>query len=156
MSVFANNQSLHEKDTSHPPDADTGTGSDESNIDAIKFFNQHLVVPDVLRVPSPDAFSEISVYLSRRSEEHFVRGPRTLRHNASQRLGPLQKTGAWLSAFWNRNKGPLFVLLSQLFGTLMNVTTRLLELEGNNGKGMHPFQVCLWALPSMKLDTDTN
>jgi drug/metabolite transporter (DMT)-like permease len=33
------------------------------------------------------------------------------------------------------------MLLAQIFGTLMNVTTRLLEIEGNNGKGMHPFQI---------------
>ena len=32
------------------------------------------------------------------------------------------------------------VLLSQLFGGLMNVTTRLLETSGSD---MHPFQVCL-------------
>jgi hypothetical protein len=24
---------------------------------------------------------------------------------------------------------------------MMNVTTRLLEIEGNKGKGLHPFQV---------------
>ena len=40
--------------------------------------------------------------------------------------------------FWNRYQGPLLVTISQLFGALMNVATRLLELEG---EGMHPFQV---------------
>lgn len=40
--------------------------------------------------------------------------------------------------FWMRNKGLFLVSFSQLFGALMNVTTRLLELEG---EGMHPFQV---------------
>lgn len=39
---------------------------------------------------------------------------------------------------WERNQGLLLVSISQLFGALMNVTTRLLELEG---EGMHPFQV---------------
>lgn len=43
-----------------------------------------------------------------------------------------------LKAFWNRNGGLLLVAISQLFGALMNVTTRLLELEG---EGMNPFQV---------------
>jgi len=33
------------------------------------------------------------------------------------------------------------MLLAQVFGTLMNVTTRLLEIEGNKGKGLHPFQI---------------
>jgi drug/metabolite transporter (DMT)-like permease len=33
------------------------------------------------------------------------------------------------------------MLLAQFFGTLMNVTTRLLEVEGNLGKGLHPFNI---------------
>lgn len=33
------------------------------------------------------------------------------------------------------------MLFAQIFGTLMNVTTRLLEVEGNKGKGLHPFQI---------------
>ena len=40
--------------------------------------------------------------------------------------------------FWQRNHGLFLVAASQLFGSLMNVTTRFLELEGD---GMHPFQV---------------
>ncbi|KAI9652679.1 MAG: hypothetical protein M1831_006666 [Alyxoria varia] len=44
-------------------------------------------------------------------------------------------------AFYQRNKGLFYVLLAQVFGTLMNVTTRLLEIEGNEGAGMHPFQI---------------
>ena len=61
-------------------------------------------------------------------------------------------------ASWRANKGVALVLISQLFGTLMNVTTRMLEMEGNDGKkerntysksiadtfagmGYHPFQI---------------
>ncbi|KAK6584070.1 hypothetical protein PZA11_003800 [Diplocarpon coronariae] len=47
----------------------------------------------------------------------------------------------WPDSFWNfwtENQGMLLVTLSQLFGALMNVTARLLELEG---EGMHPFQI---------------
>ena len=40
--------------------------------------------------------------------------------------------------FWQRNRGLWLVALSQFFGALMNVTTRLLELEGD---GMDPFQI---------------
>jgi hypothetical protein len=40
--------------------------------------------------------------------------------------------------FWIRNQGLFLVSISQLFGALMNVATRLLELEG---EGLHPFQV---------------
>lgn len=46
-----------------------------------------------------------------------------------------------LRKFWIRNKGLAYMLLGQVFGTLMNVTTRLLEVEGNKGKGLHPFQI---------------
>ncbi|KAF2704863.1 hypothetical protein K504DRAFT_461112 [Pleomassaria siparia CBS 279.74] len=42
---------------------------------------------------------------------------------------------------WIANKGPALVLIAQVFGTLMNVTTRILEMEGNNGQGYHPFQI---------------
>lgn len=46
--------------------------------------------------------------------------------------------GSW-HAFWLRQKGVTLVLLSQFFGALMNVTTRLLEIER---EGLHPLQVC--------------
>jgi hypothetical protein len=39
-----------------------------------------------------------------------------------------------IHASWLRNKGLALVLIAQIFGTLMNVTTRLLEMEGNQGK----------------------
>jgi len=45
------------------------------------------------------------------------------------------------SSLYERNKGVFYVLLAQVFGVLMNVTTRILEVKGNNGQGMHPFQV---------------
>lgn len=52
---------------------------------------------------------------------------------ASRTVTALQRT-------YSRNKGVLLVALSQLFGALMNLSARLLELEGD---GMHPFQVLL-------------
>ncbi|KAK3314736.1 hypothetical protein B0H66DRAFT_563525 [Apodospora peruviana] len=42
------------------------------------------------------------------------------------------------SRFWNRNRGVILVACAQLFGALMNLAARLLELEG---EGMHPFQI---------------
>lgn len=38
-----------------------------------------------------------------------------------------------LQWFWVKNKGLAYVLIAQFFGALMNVTTRMLELEGNDG-----------------------
>ncbi|KAJ4254868.1 hypothetical protein NW762_009666 [Fusarium torreyae] len=42
--------------------------------------------------------------------------------------------------FWARNKPAAYVALSQFFGALMNLSARLLELEGD---GMHPVQALL-------------
>ncbi|KAI9727094.1 MAG: hypothetical protein M1828_007295 [Chrysothrix sp. TS-e1954] len=48
--------------------------------------------------------------------------------------------GSW-RAFYQKNKGLAYVLLAQVFGVSMNVTTRVLEIEGNKGAGLHPFQI---------------
>ncbi|KAK0634924.1 hypothetical protein B0T17DRAFT_483134 [Bombardia bombarda] len=45
--------------------------------------------------------------------------------------------GSW-SKFWGRNRGVILVGSAQLFGALMNLAARLLELDG---EGMHPFQI---------------
>ncbi|MDI1487315.1 MAG: hypothetical protein OHK93_006584 [Ramalina farinacea] len=42
---------------------------------------------------------------------------------------------------WAKNKGLILVIISQFFGVMMNVTTRLLEMDGHHGSGLHPFQV---------------
>ncbi|KAK0706722.1 hypothetical protein B0T26DRAFT_743893 [Lasiosphaeria miniovina] len=44
---------------------------------------------------------------------------------------------AW-ARFWGRNRGVVLVGVAQLFGALMNLAARLLELDG---EGMHPFQI---------------
>jgi drug/metabolite transporter (DMT)-like permease len=46
-----------------------------------------------------------------------------------------------LRAFYTHNLGLLYMLLAQLFGTAMNVATRLLEVSANHGRGMHPLQI---------------
>jgi hypothetical protein len=47
---------------------------------------------------------------------------------------------SFVHKFWARNKGAVLVALSQFFGSLMNLSARLLEFEG---EGMHPLQVLL-------------
>lgn len=42
------------------------------------------------------------------------------------------------------------VMLSQFFGASMNVMTRLLELDGPHGQGMHPFEVCEYVAGSLQ------
>lgn len=49
-----------------------------------------------------------------------------------------------LTCFWSRNRGVILVAVAQLFGALMNLAARLLEIEG----GMHPLQI-LFARMSM-------
>ena len=49
------------------------------------------------------------------------------------------KTSA-LKRFWTSNKPAILVAVSQLFGATMNLSARLLELEG---EGMHPLQMLL-------------
>lgn len=48
--------------------------------------------------------------------------------------------------FWLQSKGMILVLLSQFFGASMNVMTQYLEIDGERGAGMDPFQVLLTAL----------
>lgn len=93
-----------------------------------------------IRSPSPDpAF--VSVIESERLRVGLdgdqVDAPNGPRH-ASAPAGSFKGRAA---DFWARNKGLALVLLAQVFGTLMNVTTRLLEMEGNHGNGYHPFQI---------------
>jgi drug/metabolite transporter (DMT)-like permease len=42
-----------------------------------------------------------------------------------------------IGRFWERNRGVVLVAVAQLFGALMNLAARLLELEA----GMHPLQI---------------
>ncbi|KAI9712548.1 MAG: hypothetical protein M1812_006857 [Candelaria pacifica] len=61
--------------------------------------------------------------------------------HASLSPAPLRSWRGTLEASWSRNRGLALVILSQLFGALMNVTTRLLETDGSDGEGMHPMQI---------------
>ena len=45
---------------------------------------------------------------------------------------------AFFWEIWHQNEGCFLVMFSQVFGALMNVTARLLEVEGD---GMNPFQL---------------
>jgi drug/metabolite transporter (DMT)-like permease len=101
------------------------------------------VARGAIRAPSPDP-SLLSIDDS--NNIRFGRNPDYLpdqngRRHASRSPAPLQTTKGRLRAIWTKNMGLFLVLISQFFGALMNVTTRLLEMEGNNGKGYHPFHI---------------
>lgn len=104
---------------------------------------EHVPFSGAIRAPSPDALSNLSVddINGPRGGETGAWLPLPRRRRPSRSPAPPRSWRGRIDAFWVRNKGLALVLISQLFGTLMNVTTRLLEIEGNNGKGMHPFQV---------------
>lgn len=64
----------------------------------------------------------------------------------TERLVPEVKWRSKWNVIWMRNKGIVFVLVSQFFGSLMNVATRLLETSDEHVTGMDPFQVSLQEL----------
>lgn len=121
-------------DTSLLPPASNGivptrTPSPAQYVKAKDHLDIPLLVPS--RAPSPGANSTLST-----DEWHRLNG------SGSKWLS--QKPKSWrlkLRAFWIRNLGLFYMLLAQVFGTIMVVTTRYLEVFGNNGKGFHPFQV---------------
>ncbi|KAH9818203.1 EamA-like transporter family [Teratosphaeria destructans] len=105
--------------------------------------NTFLPVPlsGPIRPLSPDTLSVLST-----DEYDQIRPLGSLYGDGNEHLPPPTDLSPWgwrsrLRAIWIRNKGLSFVLIAQIFGTLMNVTTRLLEIEGNRGKGLHPFQI---------------
>ena len=87
---------------------------------------------------SSDSISLTSTYSADNSNERCT----GRLHNAS--VSSRSPSSTWkgkCQAFWTANKGLALVILSQLFGMMMNVTIRLLEMDGRHGPGMHPFQV---------------
>ena len=94
---------------------------------------------------SSDTLSDLSTYSADNGNDR--RTGRLLTVSSAGRLlssspAPLPKTWrATFRLFWARNKGLSMVILAQLFGVIMNVTIRLLEVSGTSGPAMHPFQV---------------
>jgi hypothetical protein len=84
----------------------------------------------------PEAFRRLSV-----STASSIAGARSVSPypyaSASHPSSPRTWKALFLG-FWQQNQGLFLVTFSQLFGALMNATTRVLELEG---EGMHPFQI---------------
>lgn len=105
-----------------------------------------------LDVPLQSASARSSVTISDRSiysadNENERRPGRPLMSLGVRRLpsrSPVPASTSWkgkFEVFWAKNKGLALVTLAQLFGVMMNVTTRLLEMDGSHGAGMHPFQI---------------
>lgn len=128
-----------------PPKAPQSNNNDK-NVYASEATPKPGDKPDVLlsvargaaRVPSP-APSLISIDDSNNirlgcDEEDYLSGwHNDERHDSLSSAAPRTIAGR-ANVFWTANKGLALVLIAQLFGTLMNVTTRMLEIEGNDGR----------------------
>lgn len=91
-----------------------------------------------IRVPSPDP-SLLSIDDS--NNIRYGRNPDCFpdpndRRHTSRSPAPRPTAREKFQAIWYKNKGLFLVLISQFFGTLMNITTRLLEMDGNDGKSL--------------------
>lgn len=81
-----------------------------------------------------------SVYSADNNNERWrgrLVAPSILRYRSTS-PAPNQSWRARCHAQWIANRGPLYVLASQFFGALMNVTARLLE---TSGEPLNTFQV---------------
>ncbi|KAG9623200.1 hypothetical protein KCV04_g12982, partial [Aureobasidium melanogenum] len=119
----------------------------EQAYDGNKQTESRFLEPPQYRTPhrplSPDTLSNLS------ADEFDQLGPRNDEpsiwldggHHMTLKSSWTAKWQARLHATWVRNAGLFYMLLAQVFGVMMNVTTRLLEIEGNKGKGLHPFQI---------------
>ncbi|KAG9631708.1 hypothetical protein KCU64_g16548, partial [Aureobasidium melanogenum] len=119
----------------------------EKAYDGAKQTESRFLEPPQYRTPhrplSPDTLSNLS------ADEFDQLGPRNDEpsiwldggHHMTLKPSWTAKWQARLHATWVRNAGLFYMLLAQVFGVMMNVTTRLLEIEGNKGKGLHPFQI---------------
>lgn len=104
-------------------DAEDETKADELKpLYSVDIESRSLHVPrDYVRASSPDGFSEMSM-----DESYSLQIPRrgSGARNFPSSATPAVGLKAKAFAFWARNKGLGYVLLAQVFGTLMNVTTR--------------------------------
>jgi len=136
----------HVQETPSPSDLSKSTSTSTAiAVPAVQQHVHHLPAPSIshqFRPLSPDATSNLSIEEYTRfhpSTSHYEPPDLTEKELADE-TSPRK---AKLKAFWVRNLGLLYMLVAMLFGSLMSVTTRKLEIEGGGGKGFHPFQVGL-------------
>ena len=121
-----------------PIELDDTTPMTQTDVtDKTKNGSKHLGIPppDVLGRTS-STFSDASILSN--VDERYGRLVNGRLRSRSRSPGA---SNTWKSNFvqgWIRNKGLALVAISQFFGVLMNVTTRLLETEGDP---LDPFQI---------------
>jgi hypothetical protein len=120
--------------------AQTNSEQKEVDVSNALFLNAQPVV-DSFR-SSIDTGSNLSLYSADNENERRIGRPSCPTPQArlpSRSPAPPPKgwKGKW-TWFWGQNKGLILVALSQVFGSLMSVTVRLLEEESS----INPLQVC--------------
>lgn len=127
------------------------TPSFSHKIEILKSPNSFLTVPNdpLLRRGSVESafsgsdISELSFGSTELGSTHDEGLIKTL-SNLSATFVDLSGPPTWrtrLLELWVANYGAFLVLVSQMFGCIMNVATRLLETPGPHGEPMHPFQI---------------
>jgi hypothetical protein len=119
---------------------------------------RHLTVPVAqpsYRSASPDAVSIISAEeAALYFEERSTTQPLLTGESSPLPTTWKGKIAAYWKRSWGRNKGVFLVLLAQVFGTIMTMTAQILEIEGNDGKGMNPFQVGILLSYHVRINAD--
>ena len=147
MSHIQQNSTVRMKDTSTTPETAPCTILVEHRKDSHKSQSSghHLDVPlQPAFVQVSDPSSDDSLYTADNdNERRMCRLPNISPDGRLSSRSPAPSP-TWrdkVVRFWTKNKGLALVCLAQLFGVMMNVTTRLLEMNGKHGPGMHPFEV---------------
>jgi drug/metabolite transporter (DMT)-like permease len=112
--------------------AETTLGKSKDDSGSVKFGHE-LQHPDAFRSLTASPLSDYGG----RSSPFSIRASSPLPINLGTQTWRTRNAVSWAS-FWGRNRGVVLVAVAQLFGALMNLSARLLELEG---EGMHPFQI---------------
>lgn len=125
--------------------------SSNYNLDKLKSSHTFLTVPQhrSSRRPSTESafsgsdISELSFASTELGSIHNEGLIHTL-SGGSSAFANLPGPRTWRTIaqeLWIANYGAFLVLLSQIFGCMMNIATRLLETPGSHGEPMHPFQI---------------
>ena len=125
-------------------DSPRARGGEKEDVPKNERAHSFLGLPlESLSQHSTENLSDLSTYATENGDDNrlgrLLSGGSPRSYSRSPGLARTWK--AQFNVFWGRNKGLALVVLAQLFGALMSMTTRLLETEGAHGHGMHPFQV---------------
>lgn len=122
----------HGKDLDHQPPPSLGTDKTDG-----KKLVQLAPLQDSSRSYSDENASIYSADNENERSRSRLLHPVGLRHHSTS-PAPSPSFRAKCRSLWIANKGLVLVLVAQLFGALMNVTTRLLE---TSGEPLNTFQV---------------